>query len=122
MKIENGKIYVKYWEDEYIFTYRENEKLKVDIEEIRALPLKPNEKANILELILDAFYRIPIKSAATYITFLLTNTLLTFQTVKIIAKIFMMLLKTAFSFLLTLAEIWMPYWTVLDGKLTRKNL
>ncbi len=98
MRIENGKIYVKYWDDEYVFTYRENEKLKVDIEEIRALSLKPDEKADILELILDNFYHIPIKSTATYMTYFIDKYTLDFTNCKDDVEKFYDVIESGFYF------------------------
>ena len=82
MKIEDEKIYIKYKDKNYTFNYKENEKLKIDIAEIKALKLQPYEKAELLEEILDNFYDIPIKSKKYYITYFIEKYTLDFTNCK----------------------------------------
>ena len=56
--------------------------LKMDIEEIKALDLQPDEKAEILELILDNFYNVNIKSEKDYITYFIDKYTLDFTNCK----------------------------------------
>lgn len=82
MKIENGKIFTKYKNRNYIFNYNEDEKLKLDIDEIKVLELQPYEKAELLEQILDKFYEIPIKSEKNYTKYFIGKYILDFTDCK----------------------------------------
>lgn len=88
MEISGKKISINYKRKKYEFTYKENEKFKIDINEIRILPFTAGEKAEILEIIGDKLYDTPIKSKAYYINYFIDRYILDFTGCKTVEEFY----------------------------------